>query len=184
MSVFGWSMPAGCTGTPYDEPCAEELKVPDLPAHVLAFWVEGETIEILRYLPEGETDLLVRFDHLGDDDLSEAQNSANAANTAAQKWKEYVEAAERPVQLDKKLLKGIRTLTQVNDHGGAYQEAAQALGCDDLVQRFSSINQQHLRLGELSPRLYEQRFAAYQELLKRARVKLSAADYQRLYGAL
>lgn len=93
MSMFGWSMPAGCSGTPYDEAGAEELKVPDLPKHVVAFWVEGEVIEIHRFLPEGDVEVLARCDYLGDDDLSEAQNTANATDVAVRMWKEYVETS-------------------------------------------------------------------------------------------
>ncbi|MCK9987745.1 MAG: hypothetical protein AzoDbin1_04217 [Azoarcus sp.] len=90
MGIFGWSMPAGCTGTPYDEVFAEELKAPELPENVTAFWVEGETIEIQRFHPDAEPETLMRFDYLGDDDLTEEQNAAAAAKAAAQKWEAYV----------------------------------------------------------------------------------------------
>lgn len=92
MSMFGWSLPAGCTGTPYDEAYAEELKVPALPERVTAFWVDGETVEIQRFHADGEPETLLRFEYLGDDDLDEAQNSAAAAEAAAQEWQAYVDA--------------------------------------------------------------------------------------------
>lgn len=90
MGMFGWSMPAGCTGTPYDEVFAEELKLPELPERVAAFWVEGETIEIQRLHPEAEPETLMRFDYVGDDDLTDEQNAAAAVKAAAQKWEAYV----------------------------------------------------------------------------------------------
>lgn len=184
MGLFGWSMPPGCSGTPFDEAGAEELKVAGLPDRVLAFWVDGETIVIQRFLPEGEVETLLRFDHLGDDDLSEAQNSADAADMTAQKWQEYLATPATMVELGTRLLRRIKVQVQLNDHGEAYLLAAKALGCEELVQRFERINRQHLSLGHLPPRLNEARRTAYEALLVQARKKLSAGDYQRLYGVL
>jgi len=89
--MFGWSMPAGCSGTPYDETAAEELKVPGLPADVFAFWVDGEVVVFQKFHSDGEIEptTLLSFEHLGEDELSEEENSAATVALATAKWEEF-----------------------------------------------------------------------------------------------
>lgn len=87
--MFGWSMPPGCSGTPYDESAAEELRVADLPQDVYAFWVDGEVIVFQQMFPEGDPRTLLSFDYLGDDELNEAENTAAATAFASGQWAEH-----------------------------------------------------------------------------------------------
>lgn len=79
--------------------------------------------------------------------------------------------------------KRIAQLTSVNDHSGALEVAAEALDCADLVERLQRIQRQHLNLGYLPDKLYEERRDSYIELFTVARDTLSNADYQRLHAA-
>lgn len=79
------------------------------------------------------------------------------------------------------ILTEIRELKAANEHGAAYALAANALGCTDIADRISAINQRQLRLGHLPLSLYQQRHQLYQALLAKAKTLLSESDYQRLY---
>lgn len=87
------------------------------------------------------------------------------------------------MMLSAKTLRQVKQLTAVNDHGGAYLLAAQSLGCVELADLFASINQQHLTLGHLPLNLYDERYAAYQALMKFAQANMSDSDYQEFYAA-
>lgn len=82
------------------------------------------------------------------------------------------------------VLRKIRKLTASNDHGGAYIEAAKALGSPDLADCFHRIRQEHLRLGELPAPLYDERRSFYTQLLALAKTQLGNAEYRSLYAAL
>lgn len=82
-----------------------------------------------------------------------------------------------------KTLRQVKELTAINDHGGALLVAAKGLGCDVMVARLEAIQKQHLHLGHLPPKLYEERFGIYKDLLAVAQTKMGKADYQRLYAA-
>lgn len=90
---------------------------------------------------------------------------------------------ESIITISKETLKRIEALVALNDHSGAYQLAAQTLGCNDLAERFAGINRQHQELGHLPTRLYEERYGVYQELVAFARANLCDTDFQRLYAA-
>lgn len=83
--------------------------------------------------------------------------------------------------LGAKVIKELRALVQVNDHGAAYLLAAKKLGFDDLAQRFSYINRRHLEMGHLPRDLYEARFGAYSELMERARGVMSAREHRQFH---
>lgn len=85
--------------------------------------------------------------------------------------------------INEETLKEIIELREVNDHGGAYQFAAEKLGCNELAMRFERINKRQIELGHLPVDLYEQRHRLYQELMAFARSSLRVATYDRLYGA-
>lgn len=85
------------------------------------------------------------------------------------------------MHISQKTLNKIAELKDVNDHGTAYQMAAEALGQKDLAARFERINRQHMRDGELSMTLYGERMEALQDMLKFARSHMSDTDYQRFY---
>jgi len=85
--------------------------------------------------------------------------------------------------INEETLKEIIELREVNDHGGAYQFAAEKLGCNELAMRFERINKRQIELGHLPVDLYEQRHRLYQELMAFARSNLSVAMYDRLYSA-
>lgn len=85
-------------------------------------------------------------------------------------------------KMDGKLLARIKALTALNDHCNAYLLAARELGLEDLAQRFESINRQKLALGELPWNLYEERSAAYREMMAYAKSHMSPSDYKRFYG--
>lgn len=80
-----------------------------------------------------------------------------------------------------KALKDLQDQVQCNDHGGAYYEAAKALGCEDLTERFERINRRQLDLGHLPHDLYAERHGLYQELMSFARANMCATAYKQLY---
>lgn len=59
--------------------------------------------------------------------------------------------------------------TDDNFHGEARQTVAKAFGYNDLADRYKQINKEHDEEGSLTPRLYERRKAADDELEKRIR---------------
>lgn len=59
--------------------------------------------------------------------------------------------------------------TDDNFHGEARQMVAKAFGYNDLADRYKQINKEHEEVGSLTPRLYERRKAADDELEKRIR---------------
>lgn len=100
MGLFGWSMPPGCSGTPYDETGAEDITalvvaIAPLPAGVDAvYWDEdGNVIEGYHYtvpadpdagIPEytegaNRTALTVDWEWLEDGSDECAHNAAKAA---------------------------------------------------------------------------------------------------------
>lgn len=87
------------------------------------------------------------------------------------------------MRISAKTVKRVEQCTSVNDHGGALEVAAEALGCADLVERLQSIQRQHMDLGYLPNNLYEERRNIYIELFTVARNTLSNTDYQRLHAA-
>lgn len=93
MSMFGWSMPAGCSGTPYDETHADDItKLVALPAGITGvFWDEdGNLIESFPVtvpadefagLPEyTESQEAIVGTHDWNDDLDEDANRQAAAH--------------------------------------------------------------------------------------------------------
>ena len=86
--------------------------------------------------------------------------------------------------MDQKTIKRLRRLTRCNNHGEAYLVAAKALGDDALTTTFIRINRRHTELGFLPPDLYEERYAAYRNLMSAAGKALAPEVYQRLYMAL
>lgn len=88
------------------------------------------------------------------------------------------------IQISSAVLKSIQSAVQLNDHGDAYLQAAQALNAHELVTRFSKVNRRQLELGHLPPELYQERQQAYQELLKVARDQLEPASYKAFYCVL
>ncbi len=86
--------------------------------------------------------------------------------------------------LTKKVLGKISEMTAINDHGGAYQLAAQTLGRSDLAEQFGTINRRQQELGYLPIDLYGKRHGLYDSLLTHAKSMLSATDYQALYRSL
>lgn len=83
--------------------------------------------------------------------------------------------------LTPKLIRQLKAMKARNDHGAAYQVAAEALEAHDLMQVFSDINRKHDELGELTIDLCHKRHHAYEALMARARTALSPDDYQKLY---
>lgn len=83
--------------------------------------------------------------------------------------------------LTNKTLIGLRSMVQLNDHGGAYQLAAQTLEFGDLAERFRKINCRQLELGHLPYNLYAEREGLYADLMTRAKAMLSPSEYQQLY---
>lgn len=86
--------------------------------------------------------------------------------------------------LSEALLKELRGLVQVNDHGGACQCAAVALGCNNLAERFGSINRRQMELGHLPHNLYEERQGLRQQLMAAAQEKLNPAEYMRFSASI
>lgn len=66
MGLFGWSYPAGCNGTPYDEEQAVEIKVPGVSADIVTFWLEDGTVEVV-YNPGADDEKTV-FIFKGEDE--------------------------------------------------------------------------------------------------------------------
>ena len=103
---------------------------------------------------------LKRLDKLSQDELVEkAQQRARVKEvTMAGDW--ISKANFEPATA-----KQIRQLVDVNDHGGAYALAAQAIGRTDLAERFAQINRRHLELGHLPLDLQFRRDEASQALM-------------------
>lgn len=83
--------------------------------------------------------------------------------------------------LKRKLLNDLRGMVQRNDHGSAYQLAANALGSTELETRFERINRLCAEVGHISLDLYEERHGLYLQLMALARKSLTTSDYQRFY---
>lgn len=79
------------------------------------------------------------------------------------------------------LCRRIREMTAINDHGGAYLLAAQQLGLNDLAVRFAIINRRHEELGYLPVALYESRYCAYKELMRKAH-SILMSRYDQFYS--
>lgn len=88
------------------------------------------------------------------------------------------------MMIRKSVIQRIQQMVRNNEHGEAMRLAAQCLGRADLVEKFARINRRQLQLGSLSPKLYEERYATYQEMLKFAKSALCRAAYRQLYSAL
>jgi hypothetical protein len=84
-------------------------------------------------------------------------------------------------ELPETLFKELETLTEINSHGECYQTAAKALGLSKLAELFGRIVRDHARIGYLAPKLSMERRAAYENLLKQAKLRISDAQYQRMY---
>lgn len=82
------------------------------------------------------------------------------------------------------LIRSVRSMVNNNDHGGAYQVIAEAIGNDGLSQAFAEINRRHLQIGRLPFELYEARHMLYQQLMATARKHLGEDSFQRLRSAL
>lgn len=87
------------------------------------------------------------------------------------------------MDMDQKTIQCVRRLTRCNNHGEAYLVAAKALGDDDLTMEFTRINRRHTELGFLPSDLYEERYAAYRNLMSAAGKALAPEVYRRLYMA-
>lgn len=85
------------------------------------------------------------------------------------------------INLTEKQLRYWRSLTQNNNFGDAYEDAAEALGLAELREKFRSINQQHMRKGELTLDLNRQRHQLYVELITKAKQLLNPVQYQKFY---
>ena len=94
MGIFGWSMPAGCHGTPYDDAQALDIgKGIDLPEGVLGlFWDEDDNLiesvavthpaDKYAGTPEyTDCENVYRGVHRWSDDLSEEENIKCAQRT-------------------------------------------------------------------------------------------------------
>lgn len=82
--------------------------------------------------------------------------------------------------LSDKLFRRLKSLTQENFHGEAYQEAARALKLPELEAEFARINEIRDRAGELSYEMNQKRNAAYQQLILKSRSILSAEQAKKL----
>lgn len=82
------------------------------------------------------------------------------------------------------LIRSVRCKVNNNDHGGAYQVIAEAIGDDGLSKAFAEINRKHSEVGRLPFGLYEARHMLYQQLMATARKRLGEDSFQRLRGAL
>ncbi|HET8687722.1 MAG TPA: hypothetical protein VFM18_13810 [Methanosarcina sp.] len=79
-------------------------------------------------------------------------------------------------------LKILKTMTEENCHGDAYLYAASNLGLYDLASAFASINRQHELLGYLDTNLSEKRYALYQQLMQKAKAKMTEDDFKKFYN--
>jgi hypothetical protein len=86
----------------------------------------------------------------------------------------------QPILSIETLASRMKSLIEVNDHGGAYLLAAKGLGCTDLVERFERINRRQLELGHLPPDLEEDRRRACESLKVFAKKKLGTVGAQEL----
>lgn len=81
MGIFGWSMPAGCSSTPFDEEGASDLKVPGLPTNFSVFWTEDGVILLQEF--RGETCPMLGLGELEWDDLKDDTQNFEAARAVA-----------------------------------------------------------------------------------------------------
>lgn len=72
----------------------------------------------------------------------------------------------------------LKAMTARNDHGAAYEAAAQALGLQNLQEQFARINSEHRHLGDLSYEASQRRYRLYQELMAQAKSKLDAVRFE------
>ncbi len=82
--------------------------------------------------------------------------------------------------LDKTMTR-LRAMTEVNNHGEAYEFAAAQLGFEDLRVQFAAINRERERLGHLPPELCARRFTLYNKLMEAAKRTMIHDDYLRFY---
>ena len=75
----------------------------------------------------------------------------------------------------------IATLTEQNDHIGAYLLGAQMLGNARLETIFRSIQTIHNVENEMSHLLMAYRYSVYQDLMKYAKHVLSPKEYAEFY---
>jgi hypothetical protein len=92
-------------------------------------------------------------------------------------------AGQTPIgnTVTEKLLTQLKSLTENNLHGEAYQVAAQALGQQALHDQFARIERDRVRIGHLPHDLNQERYAAYTELMQVAKRRLFPAAYDRFY---
>ena len=83
--------------------------------------------------------------------------------------------------LTTKLVTSLRSMKERNDHGGAYEQAAVALGFDELALKFRSLNQLHENKGYLSLSLSYKRYELYTALLEGAKKRLTPDQFQTFY---
>lgn len=81
MGIFGWSMPAGCNSTPFDEEGASDLKMPGLPANFSVFWTEEGVLLLQEF--RGETSPMLGLGELEWDDEKDDEQNFEAARAVA-----------------------------------------------------------------------------------------------------
>ena len=97
---------------------------------------------------------------------------------------EQAKSAKTACTLSDSIIRRIRYLTAINDHGQAYVMAAKALGDDELALKFERINRIHTEHGELSAALNTERYGVYQELMAAAKKVLAPATYNAFYQSM
>lgn len=79
-------------------------------------------------------------------------------------------------------ISNLKSMTANNNHGCAYETAADYLGLDDLADEFYVINRDHDRRGFLTLDMSDRRYALYQKLMAEAKKKLSEVEYKKFYA--
>lgn len=83
--------------------------------------------------------------------------------------------------LTEKFFARMKSLKANNNHGDAYEEAAQVLGQPELRDQFARINREQARLGHLPHHLNNERHRIYTQLMAAGKRQLSPAQYDRFH---
>ena len=89
----------------------------------------------------------------------------------------------RIVVLSGKVIRKIAQLTYINAKGEAFILGAKSLGLDKLAERFASLEARRVAKGYLDNEVETDRRAAYDEMMKYAKMNMSEADYDLFYMA-
>ena len=84
-------------------------------------------------------------------------------------------------KLTEKFFARMHSLKANNNHGEAYEEAAQVLGQAELRDQFAHINHEQARLGHLPYDLNQKRHGVYSALMTAAKRQLTPAQYDRFH---